>query len=90
MVVEVVVMVVLVSELMMSELMVMVVAVVVEVEVLFLSPQSVTRGPPSHHPPLTLIITHKNFPSSALHHLNTFHSRIFQTKSKVKNFENIF
>ena len=83
MVVEVVVMVVLVSELMMSELMVMVVAVVVDVEVLFLSPQSVT-------PPPTLIITHKNFPSSALHHLNTFHSRIFQTKSKVKNFENIF
>ena len=78
MVVEVVVMVVLVSE-----LMVMVVAVVVEVEVLFLSPQSVT-------PPPTLIITHKNFPSSALHHLNTSHSRIFQTKSKVKNFENIF
>ena len=84
MVVEVVVMVVLVSELMMSELMVMVVAVVVEVEVLFLSPQSVTP------PPTTLIITHKNFPSSALHHLNTSHSRIFQTKSKVKNFENIF
>ena len=45
MVVEVVVMVVLVSELMMSELMVMVVAVVVELEVLFLSPQSVTPPP---------------------------------------------
>ena len=71
MVVEVVVMLVLVSELMMSELMVMVVALII-----------ITL--------ITLIITYKNFPSSALHHLNTFHSRIFQTKSKVKNFENIF